>query len=47
MVTTPASPHARDIDSLLHPMTNIRQMEEEGPLILEEGPRLLRPRHRG
>ena len=37
MVTTPASPHARDIDSLLHPMTNIRQMEEEGPLILEEG----------
>ena len=37
MPIAPASPHARDIDSFLHPMTNILQMEEEGPLILEEG----------
>ena len=37
MVTTLESPHARDIESLLHPMTNILTMEEEGPLIIEEG----------
>ncbi len=37
MVTVPDSPHAKDIESLLHPMSNIIQLEEEGPLILEEG----------
>ena len=31
------SPHARDVASLLHPMTNPGQHEKEGPLILEEG----------
>ena len=31
------SPHARDIASLLHGMTNPLRLEREGPLILEEG----------
>lgn len=31
------SPHARDIASVLHPMTNPGKHEQEGPLILEEG----------
>jgi len=31
------SPHARDIASLLHPMTDPGKHEREGPLILEEG----------
>jgi len=31
------SPHARDIKSILHPMTNPKKHEQDGPLILEEG----------
>ncbi|MBT6273979.1 MAG: aminotransferase class III-fold pyridoxal phosphate-dependent enzyme [Chromatiales bacterium] len=31
------SPHARDIASILHPMTNPGKHEKDGPLILEEG----------
>ena len=31
------SPHARDIASLLHGMTNPLRLEREGPLILDEG----------
>ena len=37
MSAVPNSPHARDIASLLHPMTNPGQHEKDGPLILEEG----------
>lgn len=31
------SPHARDINSILHPMSNPKKHESDGPLILEEG----------
>jgi len=31
------SPHARDIASLLHGMTNPLRLEREGPLILAAG----------
>ena len=31
------SPHARDIKSILHPMSNPKKHEQDGPLILEEG----------
>ena len=31
------SPHARDIASVLHPVSNLVKHEEDGPLILEEG----------
>lgn len=37
MAAVPNSPHARDIASLLHPMTNPGKHEKDGPLILEEG----------
>ena len=33
----PNSPHARDVASLMHGMTNLVRHEKEGPLILEEG----------
>ena len=31
------SPHARDVASILHPMTNPGKHEKDGPLILDEG----------
>ena len=31
------SPHARDIASVLHPMSNLVKHEKDGPVILEEG----------
>ena len=33
----PNSPHARDVASLMHGMTNLVRHEQEGPLILDEG----------
>jgi 4-aminobutyrate--pyruvate transaminase len=37
MAAVPNSPHARDIASLMHGMTNLAKHEKDGPLILEEG----------
>ena len=37
MSAVPNSPHARDIASLLHGMTNPIRLERDGPLILDEG----------
>ena len=37
MAAVPNSPHARDIASLIHPMTNLVKHEKDGPIILEEG----------
>ncbi|MEM7405179.1 MAG: aminotransferase [Pseudomonadota bacterium] len=37
MSTVMNSPHARDVASLLHPMTNPGRHEQDGPLILKRG----------
>ena len=37
MSAVPNSPHARDIASLMHGMTNLVRHEQEGPLIVDEG----------
>ena len=37
MAAVPNSPHARDVASLMHGMTNLVRHEREGPLILDEG----------
>ncbi|MFT5510281.1 MAG: 4-aminobutyrate--pyruvate transaminase [Hyphomicrobiaceae bacterium] len=37
MSSVPNSPHARDIASVMHGMTNLAKHEEIGPIILDEG----------
>ncbi|MBM86461.1 MAG: aspartate aminotransferase family protein [Rhodospirillaceae bacterium] len=37
MTLQPNSPEARDVAYLLHPYTNFRQHEEQGPMIIERG----------
>ena len=37
MSTVMNSPHARDVASVLHPMTNPGKHEQDGPLILDKG----------
>ena len=37
MPVKPNSPEARDVAYLVHPYTNLRANEEQGPMIIEKG----------
>ncbi|MEC8752936.1 MAG: aspartate aminotransferase family protein, partial [Pseudomonadota bacterium] len=37
MPLKPNSPEARDVAYLVHPYTNLRANEEQGPMIIEKG----------